>query len=497
MTAKTLVIGLDGADWTLMSRLFQQGLCPNLSQLFEAGLFRQLVKPMGWSDDAVWSSFATGTSMGEHGRYHGPHQYYPDAYRPIEFAERPMEPRPFWEALDKQGYKCALIDVPKCPLASPMKNGFQISDWLVHGPDLSEPVSSPPTSADEIVAKFGAPPGSPCKTYTFRRGQPFHPGFTDEEARHWLAELDASVQMKENAALHYLAKEQWDLFICVFKEAHCVSHLFWDDADSGHPDHDTQRIDRRGRTVEKIYQRIDESVGRLLELAKPYDSAIVFSPHGMQSSFSATSIMEPLVERINQQGFHWTDRVARLGRRGLRALARRENSIDAEFRNDFCFPIHYNELGGAIRINLIGREPSGRINPGAEYENYCDYISDIFYALRDSATGIPIVSKVIRMQQQNDGPRADNLPDLLAIWQTEQPVTKVTSPDFGTLPLDPRRIRPGNHSSSGFCIMTGRGTSTTGQGGAVSIDQLAREIAGLTDMGTVRRKLVEVGRGDA
>lgn len=83
------MIGLDGADGPFLSRLFADGLCPALARLAGEYGIQNLSRPVGWSDDAVWTGFTTGLNMGEHGRFHGPYQLAPGSYQERPFAEHP------------------------------------------------------------------------------------------------------------------------------------------------------------------------------------------------------------------------------------------------------------------------------------------------------------------------------------------------------------------------------------------------------------------------
>ena len=36
-----------------------------------------------------------------------------------------------------------------------------------------------------------------------------------------------------------------------------------------------------------------------------------------------------------------------------------------------AFAVVHNDISGAIRINMVGREPKGKVKPGAELEAFC------------------------------------------------------------------------------------------------------------------------------
>ena len=52
-----------------------------------------------------------------------------------------------------------------------------------------------------------------------------------------------------------------------------------------------------------------------------------------------------------------------------------------------CFDIPNGEVYGGIRVNLVGREPQGKIKPGVEYDAFCDALTRDLCALAIGADG--------------------------------------------------------------------------------------------------------------
>jgi predicted AlkP superfamily phosphohydrolase/phosphomutase len=68
---------------------------------------------------------------------------------------------------------------------------------------------------------------------------------------------------------------------------------------------------------------------------------------------------------------------------------------------------------GNIVINVRGRERSGTVEPGAEYEAVRDAIVAGLRELRDPASGRRIVAAVHRREELFGGPHIDRVPDLV------------------------------------------------------------------------------------
>jgi predicted AlkP superfamily phosphohydrolase/phosphomutase len=118
----------------------------------------------------------------------------------------------------------------------------------------------------------------------------------------------------------------------------------------------------------------------------------------------------------------------------------------------FCLP---NDYSGAIRINLKGREPCGKVTPGAEYQALCDEITEALLDLKHRETGNAVVSKVIQTNEVYSGENLTALPDLIVLWTNESPVTGVSSALVDRINLDSPERRTGAHRPCGFLVASG------------------------------------------
>jgi len=70
MSARVLIVALDGADGPTLDRCTADGTLPHLARLRNRSRTIHLKAPRGSTDDAIWASFKYGVGPGEHGRYH-------------------------------------------------------------------------------------------------------------------------------------------------------------------------------------------------------------------------------------------------------------------------------------------------------------------------------------------------------------------------------------------------------------------------------------------
>jgi predicted AlkP superfamily phosphohydrolase/phosphomutase len=109
-----------------------------------------------------------------------------------------------------------------------------------------------------------------------------------------------------------------------------------------------------------------------------------------------------------------------------------------------------------IRINLQGREPKGRVQPGDEYKQLCSELADAFMELVNPAAGEPAVEKVVILREQLQGEQIDQLPDLAVVWKNfGVPIEALESPRIGRVQIPEFNKRSGGHWHEGFLIGSG------------------------------------------
>ena len=435
--AKVILIGLDSADRRLVEQWCDSGDLPFLRSLRERGAFGHLTGFPAMGDDATWASFYTAVSPGRHGRYFWNYQEE-GTYERRPWRDRAVSMQPFWRHLSQSGLRIAVTDVPKCPLVTGL-NGVQVADWHVHGRDYEETCSWPPQLAQDLLRRFGDDRTDRvdqdwlCRLHSLR----------DQELEVFEQHLLHGLEQKTRFACELLERENWDLFLIVFKEAHCIGHQGW------------RLLDQ---SVKRIYQALDQSVGNIARALRPETSCIVFSDLGMGPNYTGEHLLDELLQRLESKISTPCQRAilaARRAQRKLHALLERHGKPVRAPADRLAFQVEHNEISGAIRINLVGREPAGIVLPGAEYKHYCDSLSKELLALRIPETGQPLVEKVLSADDAYPGERRDELPDLFVVWTRQRLITGAQSQSIGTLHCLPPDYRSGNHTEGGFYLGVG------------------------------------------
>ena len=127
--------------------------------------------------------------------------------------------------------------------------------------------------------------------------------------------------------------------------------------------------------------------------------------------------------------------------------------------NPWCraraFAVPSNNMTGAIRINLKGREPEGLVEPGVEYEALRQELIDALLALENPETGRSAVQWVARVEDLYQGTRLRDMPDLLVEWDHSAPINMLCSPRIGRVSQAFGGQRTGDHWQNGLLIGQG------------------------------------------
>jgi predicted AlkP superfamily phosphohydrolase/phosphomutase len=269
--------------------------------------------------------------------------------------------------------------------------------------------------------------------------------------------------------LDVMAQDQWDAFIAVFSESHCVGHQCWHLHDAAHVRHDAALAARIGDPVRDVYVAIDAAIGELIAAAGPGADVIVLGSHGMRAHYDATFMLDAMLRRIEHphrtaSSTKTASRAKQVWRRtpkGVRALLAplkgpaRERLGMGEAASRRFFAIPNEDAYGGIRINLAGREPAGRVQPGAEFDQVCAGLETDLHALVNLDTGEPVVERVLRIRELYSGPYLDHLPDLVVEWNRSAPISRVHSEKTGEITGEYTKCRTGDHSQHGFFAVTG------------------------------------------
>jgi predicted AlkP superfamily phosphohydrolase/phosphomutase len=417
-------VGLEGAEPLLLEAWMASGDLPALSELRKRSAWARVPAPVGFANaSTVWPSVITGVNPARHGRIWS-RQLIPGTYKigPIK-QDAPLGAPPVWRALGAAGKRCAIVDVVGAPLAE-YENCVQVCDWLVHernGP----PRSIPGSLIQDVLAEIGDDPFA---------GQSEESGIDRDACIALCRGLVRRVHAKARYLTELLRQRRWDLVMAGFAEPHPVGHLFWHVHDANAANHDAALRAAVGDPIKDVYMAAGAALGLVLAEVDSAANVVVFAGPGMQGFASASHLLDAILVRLEsagrsrQRGGFWhrlrstyLNVAPRSIRRQLKGLSGAIGGAmwkaDVAGRRFFALPT--NGEFGAIRINLAGREPAGKVRPGAEYDECCKRLIEDRSAVIDIETGRPIVDQVLRISAVYDRQHFDGMPDLVVLWTRE------------------------------------------------------------------------------
>ncbi len=397
---RVVIIGLDGADWTLLRPLFADGVMPTLKAFVDGGVSAPLQSVLPTNSMSAWTSFMTGVNPGKHGIF----DFVRKTDTPFKtFVTNSSDIRfpTIWETLTGSGLSSCVIDMP--PLHPP----FQINGVMLGGIGAVKPVGQTYAWPAEAAAKVESAVGEflPDVVWVGKAGR-------QPEV---VADLIRMVENRQRVAEVLFGDPPVDLFCIVFVAPDRAQHILWQDINEQGPQYPLAR---------SFYAALDEALARLLErIDLTATDVLVVSDHGFRRFEKTFDVNEFLME-AGLMRCRWKSppvaRALRLTKRFLRPLSGRIDKMLARPRyglRRLLLPesIAYSDIVDSVNVNLAGRESTGRV-PQDKFDEMRDLVADKLLGFRDPETGEQVVRRLIKGEDYFHGKYAAEAPDLLLEW---------------------------------------------------------------------------------
>jgi predicted AlkP superfamily phosphohydrolase/phosphomutase len=251
--SKVIVLGIDGVPCSLLKRFIRQGLMPNLEGLVQKGTLTDMTASIPEVSSTSWTTFMTGVNPGRHGIY-GFMELEKGTYQWRFPNSNDVKSETLWEIAGKYNKKSIVINVPSTYPAKAL-NGILTAGFVAL--DLKK--ATYPESAYEYLKSIG-----------------YRMDVDTKKAQQSLEALASDIEetfvIRKNAILHFLDKQEWDLFIGVITETDRLHHYLWTALeDERHPLHNF---------FLDFYRKLDIFIGEIYKRAGDDISLIMLSDHG-------------------------------------------------------------------------------------------------------------------------------------------------------------------------------------------------------------------------
>lgn len=426
---KVLVIGIDGATFDLMKPWIKQGKLPNFEKVIENGTHGVLTSTIMPLSPTAWTSALTGKNPGKHGIFDF-FERSPNSYGLETTTSKSKDGKMVWELLSDAKKKVVVMNVPMT--YPPEKvNGLMISG--LGTPDLNSNFTYPKDLYLKFIEKIGD-----YKIYP--EGDAY--GENDKEV--FLKEWHHITKKRAEAMFYLMEEYDWDFFMVVFMGSDSIQHFFWEYQDREHPAYNQEGAEKYGDAILRYYQNLDGILGDVLGTIDKNTVLLIMSDHGFSPlhnkvflnhwlkdlgllHFKKTPISSIKLWMFGQgiTSHNIYNTMAKLKIGNILNFFHRKTKrklLDASFLSfsdiDWSKTKAYSPyIYGQIFINLKGREPEGTVEPGKEYEELIQYLTEELYKLKDPDDGEKIVDKVLRGGDVYFGKHSYKAPDLMCIMR--------------------------------------------------------------------------------
>lgn len=369
---KTVIVGLDGVPFSLLSSLIDSETVPNMASLFKNGHFGCMEASIPEVSSVSWSSFMTGTQSGEHGIF-GFMDLKPGTYRMSFPNFLDLKTRTVFDELGTMGKHSIVINLPGTYPSREIP-GILISGFVAI--DLKKAVH--PIEFLPRLQEIGYT--IDIDTMRARRDHDY-----------LIEELERTLQARERLAFELWENERWDLFMVVITGTDRIHHYLWDAYK--HPENSFHKA------FLEYYEKIDRFIGKIRDAF----SALPDSGNGknhfiMLSDHGFTGIVSEVY--INR----WLEENGYLSFKNGHPKSLEEISSKSK-----AFALDPSR----IYLNLKEKYPEGRLDSSDAplvREEIKAGLQELYYE-----DGTPVIQKAFYGEEIYTGPFADEGPDLVLL----------------------------------------------------------------------------------
>ncbi len=402
----TVLIGLDGATFTILDPLMQEGVMPHLASMLASGVRAELRSTPNPLTPPAWIALMTGRNPGTHGVFDfiWSEERASEVYFTL-YNFRDIQCETIWSMVSRQQGRVGTLNFPMMS-PPPEVNGYVIPG-LVSWKHLRRNIFP-----REVFDELKGLPGFSARemAWDFDMEKEAARGVPEEEYENWITFHIRRERQWFAAVRHLMRTRPADLTAILFDGPDKMLHMGWRFLDPDLVPSDPSPWEQKIRQLLHDYFReLDTFLAEIRELAGPEARLFMASDHG----FGPTREVLRINTWLAEQGLlRWRDMedMAEGDRERYRRLIDR-HFVLLDWRHTRAYASTTTSNG--IHIRVARNEGDGGV-PAADYATFRQELADRLLGITDEA-GQPVISRVLTREEAFPGPNNRRAPDLTIV----------------------------------------------------------------------------------
>jgi predicted AlkP superfamily phosphohydrolase/phosphomutase len=444
--APTLLIGLDGATFTVLDPYVERGVMPCVGELLERGTRASLRSVMPPLTPPAWTSLMTGKHPGQHGVFDFFQKDEPDSIYFRFATSQDVRSATIWTLASEAGRRIVSLNFPLM-FPPPPVDGCVVPGGMMPWRQLRLGCY-PPGLFDRLKA---VPGFSPREMLDMELEVKAIEGCPEDELADWVERHIVRERRWYEVLRHLMREQPADLVGVLFDGVDKLQHLCWRFIDPAcRPPEPTPWERQMVEACERYFRSLDGMLGELVTAAGPDATVVIASDHG----FGATRDVFHVNSWLERQAYlTWADGedgdgAADATAVGFAEMTRHVHAVD------WTRTLAYAATPSSQGIHVVARVPgTDDPLPEAARRRIAADVADSLRELRRPGDGRPLVAEVWLREEAFAGPFAAFGPDVSLVLA-----------DGGTMSILPSETlvarRPelqGHHRWEGVFLATGPG----------------------------------------
>ncbi len=280
---KVIVLGMDGITFDIAEQWIEEGKLPNFKRIIDEGTSGRLISTIPFVSPVAWTSAITGVNPGKHSIF--------SFVRGVTFEKgegishlnlsTDRKAKAIWQIIGESEKRSILINIPQ---TSPPE---EINGVMFSGEPHAD--SDHPQGISENLTY---PPGVKSRFPNYRV-DPSGVEYDASEPKKFLSDRFDIARRREKVLFELMQREDWDLTWVVFTITDIIQHYYWKYMDSTHVLFDKEEAKEYGDAIFRVYQMMDETIGKTLKVMDENTTLIIMSDHGFG----------PIIRAVNTENF--------------------------------------------------------------------------------------------------------------------------------------------------------------------------------------------------